>query len=258
MPPTTLAANHEGQDGTVKILASGSAHLLAGLLIAFNLVVFMLVQRDNANLEKGDFKMFYSAAVALRSGHSAELYSRDFYVPFQRQLFPSLPLQDVKVYTHPPFELLVFLPLSYLSYKAACYSWLAITLLLAVACGRSLPGYAAVLALFPLLATMLEQQDSVLSLLIVIGLLACPPPRALWVGRFFSWIGSFQISVHPSSCLDTDVLEAEAAERLRCFCDDRFFGIAGDDWPDRPSVLHGIPVRHGARFGDGCKSHVQG
>ena len=77
------------------------------------------MQRNNANFEKGDFKMFYSAAVALRSGHSAELYSRDFYVPFQRQLFPSLPLQDVKVYTHPPYGTTGLLALSYLSYKAA-------------------------------------------------------------------------------------------------------------------------------------------
>jgi len=156
---------------------------MAGALIAINLVAFVLVQRNNSNLEKGDFKMFYSAAVALRTGQATELYSRDFYVSFQRQLLPSLPLPDVKVYTHPPYELLLFWPLSYLSYKTACYWWLAITLLLAVFCGRLLPGYAAVLALFPLLATILQQQDSVLALLIVISCwVALLKGRDAWAG----------------------------------------------------------------------------
>jgi hypothetical protein len=167
MPPTTLAANHEEQDDLAKFRHSGVV-LLAAALVAFNFVAFILIQGSNSNLEKGDFKMFYSAAVALRTGHAADLYSRDFYVPFQRQLVPSLPVQDVKVYTHPPYELLIFWPLSFLPYKAACYCWLAITLLLAVVCGRMLPGYAAVLALFPLLVTILEQQDSVLALFVLI------------------------------------------------------------------------------------------
>jgi hypothetical protein len=89
MLPTTLAVNHEEQGGGE--LRHAFVPLLGGVLIALNLVFFLLVQRNNSNLEKGDFKMFYSAAVALRTGHSAELYSRDFYVPFQRQLIPSLP-----------------------------------------------------------------------------------------------------------------------------------------------------------------------
>ena len=183
MPPTTLAVNHEEQGG--RELRHAFVPLLGGVLIALNLVFFLLVQRNNASLEKGDFKMFYSAAIALRTGHSAELYNRDFYIPFQRQLVPSLPLQDVKVYTHPPYELLVFWPLSYLSYKAACYSWLAISFLLAVVCGRMLWEYAAVLALFPLLATMLEQQDSVLALLIVVSCwLALRQGRDGWAGFF--------------------------------------------------------------------------
>ena len=114
--------------------------------------------------------MFYTAAIALRSGHAADLYTRDLHVSQQRQLLPSLPLHDVKVYTHPPYELLVFLPLSFLPYKAACYCWLALTLLLAVLCGRMLSSYIAVLGLFPFLIIMLEQQDSLLVLLILIRL----------------------------------------------------------------------------------------
>ena len=162
------AREHEKEASTP---ASGYpvALLLAGVVIACNLLAFILVQANNANLEKGDFKMYYAAAVALRSGHTADIYNHDFHLRFQSHLVPSMPLRDVKVYTHPPYELLIFFPLSYLPYKAACYCWLFITLLLAIFCGRMLPGHAAVLGLFPLLVALLEQQDSVLALLIVIS-----------------------------------------------------------------------------------------
>jgi hypothetical protein len=113
--------------------------------------------------------MYYTAAIALRTGHASELYSRDFHVRLQRQFLPSLARLDEKTYTHPPFELLVFLPFSFLPYKAACYCWITVTVLLAVLCGRLLANDAAVLALFPLLVIMLEQQDSLLALLILIG-----------------------------------------------------------------------------------------
>jgi len=143
--------------------------ILAGLVIGLNAALFLLVQRANADLLRGDFKMFYTAALALRSGHASELYSRDLYVTLQRQLLPALSLYDVKVYTHPPYELLVFWPLSFLGYKAAGYCWLAVSILLGLLCGRLLPGYAAVLGLFPFLAMLLEQQDSVLALLLLIA-----------------------------------------------------------------------------------------
>ncbi len=168
MQLTSSAADQASQGAGVKTRRF-DAVLLAGILIGFNLVTFVLVQRANSNLEKGDFKMFYSAAIALRSGHIEDLYNHDYYVQSQRQLVPSLPLKDVKVYTHPPYELVIFWPLSYLSYKAACYCWIGINLLLAVLCGRLLAGYTAVLGLFPLLVALLEQQDSILALLIVIS-----------------------------------------------------------------------------------------
>ena len=159
-----------GETPTVAVRVQRSRLVLLGTIaVAFNLVAFVLVQLGNAELEKGDFKMFYTAAIALRSGHAADLYSREFTIAMQRKILPSLPLEDVKVYTHPPYELLVFLPLSFFPYKVACYCWLGITVLLGLVCGRMLPGYVAVLGLFPFLATVLEQQDSVLVLLIVIG-----------------------------------------------------------------------------------------
>lgn len=143
--------------------------ILAVLVIGLNAAFFLLIQRSNADLLKGDFKMFYTAAVALRSGHAADLYNRDYYMSMQHRLLPSLPGSDTKTYTHPPYELIIFWPLSFFSYKVAGYCWLATSILLGIACGRMLGSYVAVLGLFPFLAMLLEQQDSVLALLILIG-----------------------------------------------------------------------------------------
>jgi hypothetical protein len=190
------SASRAGQPVTAKPYRPDVV-LLAAVLIGFNLLAFLLVQAANSNFQQGDFKMFYTAATALRFGHAGDLYSRDLYVTMQRQLLPWLPMQDVKVYTHPPYELLVFGPLSYLPYRAACYCWLVVTVLLAVLCGRLLSGYAAVLGLFPLLATLLEQQDSVLALLIVIGCwLVLREGRDVWAGFLLGFaLFRFQIVV---------------------------------------------------------------
>ncbi len=159
-----------GPSSSVAVASSRPGCLiLAGLVIGLNAVFFILIQRSNADLLKGDFKMFYTAAVALRSGHAADLYNRDYYMSMQHRLLPSLPASDTKTYTHPPYELIIFWPLSFLSYKVAGYCWLATSILLGIACGRMLASYVAVLGLFPFLAMLLEQQDSVLALLILIG-----------------------------------------------------------------------------------------
>lgn len=156
--------------GVLKLRSGAFGLSAVGIfLIAFNLIAFILVQRFNPRFEKGDFKMFYTAALALRTGHASDLYSRDLHVRLQRDIVPTLPLQDVKVYTHPPYELLAFLPFSFLPYEGACYGWLILTLVVSVICGRLLSGYWIVLGLFPFLVTMLEQQDSALALLLLIG-----------------------------------------------------------------------------------------
>jgi hypothetical protein len=95
--------------------------LLGSLLTGVNLLLFALIQSGNLGFEKGDFKMFYTAAVALRTGRASDIYNPDIYAPMQRQAIPSLPLASVKPYIHPPYELLVVLPFSFVSYKVACW-----------------------------------------------------------------------------------------------------------------------------------------
>jgi len=141
--------------------------LIASLLIGVNLLLFAFVQSGDLRFERGDFKMFYTAAIVLRSGQN--IYNPDSYAAIQRNIVPSLPLADVKPYTHPPYELLVVLPFSFLRYEVACWCWTLLALLLGAACGRLLGSYCAVLGMFPFLIALWEQQDSMLALLLLIG-----------------------------------------------------------------------------------------
>jgi lipid-A-disaccharide synthase-like uncharacterized protein len=137
--------------------------------IALNLLIFFLVQYGNRDLQRGDFKMFYTAAVALRSGHRADLYDPSLHMALQQKIVPDLPRSEAKVYTHPPFELLAYLPLSFFSYRTACYLWLAIFLALSFVAARALGNYVPVFGSFPMLIAVLEQQDSILILLAAVG-----------------------------------------------------------------------------------------
>lgn len=160
VPPITRAAGAGIRPWSDKLL-------IASLLIGANLLLFALIQCSNLRFERGDFKMFYSAAIALRSGQN--IYNPDIYASLQRQLVPSLTSADVKPYTHPPYELLVILPFSFLPYPVACWCWTLFALLLGVVCGRLLGNYSAVLGMVPFPVVLWEQQDSTLALLTVIG-----------------------------------------------------------------------------------------
>ena len=143
--------------------------LLIFLAITLNLIVLVMFERGNRDLVKGDFKMYYTAAVALRTGHTADVYDPSYHDRAQRELMPSITPRYIKSYTHPPYELLIFLPFSLLGYQVARVCWLVVSLGLAALCGRLLRSYAAVFALFPLVLVLFEQQDSLLTLLALIG-----------------------------------------------------------------------------------------
>jgi hypothetical protein len=84
----------------------------------------------------GDFASFYTAGKIVDSGQPARLYDPHLQWQVQQQF-----AADVKIrrgplpYVRPPFEAILFAPLAYLAYPAACVIWLAIkvSLLLIVA-----------------------------------------------------------------------------------------------------------------------------
>ena len=128
-----------------------------------------------------DFKIFYSGAQILRHYPGAQLYDFDLQARVQTELLHIKP-EETLPYNHPPFELLLFLPLAALAYTPAFYLWTAISMACGLASaflvGRELPqlqkiwqpmAYALVVCLFPFFMVILEGQDSALALLLVVA-----------------------------------------------------------------------------------------
>ena len=139
--------------------------------------------RVRARIEQGDpdFTVFYTAGRMLRQGLGPHLYDpraqREVQAGFAKDF-------DVRrgplPYIHPPFEALVFLPLTYLPYPQAFVVWNLLNLGMLFGVGlvlrRWLPSLRRVsvvgwvllsLAFFPVFANFHQGQDAILLLLLV-------------------------------------------------------------------------------------------
>lgn len=152
--------------------------VVALCILVSNLVLFY-VKRDG--LPYRDFKIFYSGARILHDYPGTELYNFDLQARVQTELLHIKP-EEALPYNHPPFELLLFLPVISLPYSAAFYLWIAVSMACAIAgarmIGKELPRlleiwqwipYALVVCLFPFFMVILEGQDSALALLLLAG-----------------------------------------------------------------------------------------
>jgi hypothetical protein len=138
----------------------------------------------------GDFASFYTAGKIVDWGQPARLYDPHLQWQAQQQFATVKIRRGPLPYVRPPFEALLFAPLAYLAYPAACVIWLAVkvALLLTIAyllrpltapvpetngAGKSvwMRGYAfrALLCLgfFPVGFDLVQGQDSILLLLIL-------------------------------------------------------------------------------------------
>jgi Glycosyltransferase family 87 len=124
-----------------------------------------------------DFKAFYVGARIVGSG--ASLYDLQVQRQVSLQVVPNA--TNMKIYTHPPFELLLFLPLRGVSYIAACICWLSFSAVLGmlssfllskelVALSSFWPSaiYALVFASYPFLSAMIQGQDSMVAFTILV------------------------------------------------------------------------------------------
>ncbi len=151
-------------------------------MIVFNIILFYS-RTEGVKKGQPDFKIFYTGAFILHSGHGPELYSYDLQARIEKQLFQSTSRsEDVLPYNHPPFELLVFLPLASLSFLRAYYAWVVTTVALAIVSGRLLGQglkhlsafwapmpYLLIVCLFPFLFLLVQGQDSALALIVLVG-----------------------------------------------------------------------------------------
>lgn len=156
---------------TKKILENAFAFGVLGVIL------LMALQHPSVrhNVGRGhfDFISFYSAGAIVRDGRAAELYRQATQDEYQRRTcgrpFPLL-------FYHPPFEALVFVPLSFLAYWNAYQVWAFVNLALGIAAClllRRLLGkiqrlesrWGLVLAfMLPFVVTLMQGQDSLLLL----------------------------------------------------------------------------------------------
>jgi Glycosyltransferase family 87 len=88
--------------------------VVSSLIVGFVLFTFPSEKSDDAR----DFSEYYAAAQIVRQGLGRELYDLRTQAEFQSRI------SSVQVfYNHPPFETLVFLPLTYFGYRTAYMLW---------------------------------------------------------------------------------------------------------------------------------------
>jgi hypothetical protein len=123
-----------------------------------------------------DFTAFYCGGEIVRRGETARLYDLGLQGKIQREFAPEVSIRQAALpYNHPPFEALLFAPLTHLSYFPAYLVWTALgttMLAAAMACLRrtykdagELNGaflLLAALGFAPFMLTLTLGQDSVL------------------------------------------------------------------------------------------------
>jgi hypothetical protein len=128
-----------------------------------------------------DFTVFYTAGKMLREGRGAQLYSSRAQLAVQSEFARNSDIRRGPLpYVHPPFEALVFLPLTLLAYPYAYGLWnlinVAILFCVAMLLRKSLTALQAIpawqmvllsLAFFPIFANFHQGQDAILLLLVV-------------------------------------------------------------------------------------------
>jgi len=145
-------------------------------------VFFLWSVRGRVQKGDPDFTAFYTAARILREGRSANLYDPATQNAVQFEFATN---QDIRhgplPYICPPYEALVFVPLTFLPYAQAFLLWnglnLAMVALIAVLLRRSLTSLQDIqlwewilglLAFFPVFINFLQGQDAILLLLLFI------------------------------------------------------------------------------------------
>lgn len=129
---------------------------------------------------RSDFRQLYTAGYMVRTGAAHALYDSEAQLRMQNRIVSpgEIPLP----YIRPPFEALLFVPFSFMPYKAAYLSFLGFNLALLATCFRLmrskmvhlaeiyawLPA-ALFLAFLPVAAALLQGQDSILLLMLFVG-----------------------------------------------------------------------------------------
>ena len=149
-------------------------------------------EKDLVRRGYSDFTIYYGAATMVRRGLGGELYNEVAQYKIQREFAPDVPIREAALpFNHPPFEALLFVLFTYLSYVPAFVSWdlvnLAILSALPFLIRRHVPELQkypwplwmlASLGFFPIFFTLLQGQDSILLLLLYTLAFVCLKNKA--------------------------------------------------------------------------------
>jgi hypothetical protein len=157
------------------------AHLrLAGKVYVAGVLVIQLLVVWNARelILKGypDFTIYYTAGTMVRQGNGHQLYDDRIQFEVQKHLAPQVTTrQGALPFNHPPFEALLFAPITWLPYRAAYLLWMLPNLGMLAALPILLRPYVPVmaawsnstwtvvsLAFFPIFFALLQGQDTIL------------------------------------------------------------------------------------------------
>jgi hypothetical protein len=153
---------------------------LGGMLVIHAVVAWN--SRDLIRKGYPDFTIFYSAGRIVRDGLARDLYNQRVQYRTQQEFASGVTIRQGPLpYNHPPFEALLFLPLTWLPYLPAYLLWDGINLLMLfslplllrphLACLRttSVPlGWLAALGFPPVFMALLQGQDIILLLLLLV------------------------------------------------------------------------------------------
>ncbi|HTZ97492.1 MAG TPA: glycosyltransferase family 87 protein [Terriglobales bacterium] len=155
--------------------------LLSAYLAAMLFLDLWILAHAWGDITRGlpDFTIFYTAGKILQMGRAPDLYDNSLQKEVQEAVTPvGFEKRGLLLpYNHPPFEAVLFPPLSHLSYLAAYLTWVGLNILLLVwlalklrrvvlPIGR-LPAYLwllAALTFHPIFIALLQGQDSILLL----------------------------------------------------------------------------------------------
>src|SRR5579862_2099349 len=111
----------------------GTGRLLVIFLIGMFLMHALVFWSLCTKIREGypDFSIFYTAGTIVRQGFATRLYDTGLQFQIQKQFASQVFIRQGPLpYNHPPFEALVFAPLTRLSYPAAYVIWDGLNLLI--------------------------------------------------------------------------------------------------------------------------------
>src|SRR5208282_1165173 len=188
----TSRVSHQALESRVGItMMSGKLktryRLVAAFLLAMTVAngIEFWQQRARIAAGYGDFSALYTSGLMLRQGKGRLLYDRHEQWTAQQEFAPHVDIrQGPMPFIRPPFEALVFLPLTYFSYPVALAIWSLVKVVLLWLSVRMLPRSqpftriypswleaALCLGLFPVFLDLFQGQDAILLLLIAAAVL---------------------------------------------------------------------------------------